>query len=59
MTPFKTIWPNFIIIYPIDSFQDHLNQILSFYTQVDSFQDHLSLILVIMYPIDSFQDHFT
>ena len=24
MTPFKTIWPNFIIVYPIDSFQDHL-----------------------------------
>ena len=24
LTPFKTIWPNFIIVYLIDSFQDHL-----------------------------------
>ena len=24
ITPFKTIWPNFIIVYPIESFQDHL-----------------------------------
>ena len=24
LTPFKTIWPNFIIVYPIDSFQNHL-----------------------------------
>ena len=24
LTPFKTIWPNFIIVYPIDSFQDHM-----------------------------------
>ena len=24
LTPFKTIWPNFIIVYPIASFQDHL-----------------------------------
>ena len=23
-TPFKTIWPNFIIVYPINSFQDHM-----------------------------------
>ena len=28
LTPFKTIWPNFINVYPIDSFQDHLNGIL-------------------------------
>ena len=26
ITPFKTIWPNFIIVYPIDSFQDHLTK---------------------------------
>ena len=26
ITPFKTIWPNFIILYPIDSFQDHLTK---------------------------------
>ena len=26
LTPFNTIWPNFIIVYPIDSFQDHLTQ---------------------------------
>ena len=24
LTPFKTIWPDFCIVYPIDSFQDHL-----------------------------------
>ena len=24
ITPFKTIWANFIIVYPVDSFQDHL-----------------------------------
>ena len=24
LTPFKTIWPNFITVYQIDSFQDHL-----------------------------------
>ena len=28
MTPFKTIWPNFINVYPIDSFQHHMNGIL-------------------------------
>ena len=27
LTPFKTIWPNFIIVYPIYSFQDHLTSI--------------------------------
>ena len=25
LTPFKTIWQNFIIVYPNDSFQDHMN----------------------------------
>ena len=24
ISSFKTIWPNFIIVYPIDSFQDHM-----------------------------------
>ena len=24
LTPFKTIWTNFIIVYPNDSFQDHM-----------------------------------
>ena len=24
LTPFKTIWLNLIIVYPNDSFQDHL-----------------------------------
>ena len=27
LTPFKTIWPNFIIVYPIDAFQDHFIQL--------------------------------
>ena len=26
LTPFKTIWPDFIFVHPIDSFQDHLTQ---------------------------------
>ena len=29
--PFKTIWPNFIIVYPIDSFQDHMTWFLVFH----------------------------
>ena len=28
LTPFKTIWPNFIIVYTIDSFQDHMTWFL-------------------------------
>ena len=28
LTPFKTIWPNFIIVYSIDSFQDHMTWFL-------------------------------
>ena len=71
MTPFKTIWPNFITVYLIHSFQDHLiwfshcvpNWLLSR-------PYHLILLLctlftpfeaiwpnfIIVYSIDSFQD---
>ena len=28
LTPFKKIWPNLIIMYPIDSFQDHITWFL-------------------------------
>ena len=71
ITPFKTIWlhfiivipnwllsnhmPDFCIVHPIDSFQDHLTP----------FQDHLTWFLhcvtsfINVYPIDSFQDHIT
>ena len=74
MTPFKTIWPNFIIVYPIDSFQDHLtwflyclcnwflstpfDPILSLCTQMTPFMT-IWPNFIIVYPIDSFQDHLT
>ena len=47
MTPFKTIWPNFINVYPIDSFKHHMNGILHVYPNdpIDSFQDHLTWFL--------------
>ena len=74
LTPFKTIWHNFIIVYPIDSFQDHLTQ---FYHCVHNWllSRPCDLILVLctqftpfkmiwhnyitVYPNDSFQDHLT
>ena len=31
LTPFKTIWPNFIIVYPIDFFQDPFDPIYNMY----------------------------
>ena len=48
LTPFKTIWPNFINVYPIDSFQDHMTWFL-----------HCVPIFNNVYPIDSFQHHMT
>ena len=74
MTPFKTIWPNFIIVYPIDSFQDHLTQfyycvpylllsrpfdlIFVLSTQLTPFNT-IWPNFIIVYTIDSFQDHLT
>ena len=74
LTPFKTIWPEFCIVYPIDSFQDHLtwflycvpNWVLSrpyelifvLYTQITHFKT-IWPNFIIVYPIDSFQDHIT
>ena len=57
-TPFKTIWPDFYIVYTIDSFQDHLTW---FYHCVPTWllSRPYNLILSIVYPIDSFQDHLT
>ena len=49
--------PNFIIVYPNDSFQDHLIQLIIMYP-TDSFQDLLTQFIIV-YPIDSFQDHLT
>ena len=40
LIPFKTIWANFIILYPIDSFQYHITSFCIVYP-TDSFQDHL------------------
>ena len=48
LTPFKTIWLNFINAYPIDSFQDHMTWFL-----------HCVPIFNNVYPIDSFQHHMT
>ena len=72
LTHFKTIWTDFCIVYPIDSFQDHMTWflncvpnwllsrpfdiILSLCTQ----KTHFKTIwpdFCIVYPIDSFQDH--
>ena len=71
LTPFKTIWPNFINVYPIYSFQDHMTWFLHYVPNfinvypTDSFQDHMTWFLhgvpifINVYPIDSFQDHMT
>ena len=66
LSPFKTIWPNFIIVYPIDSFQDHMtwflycipnwllsrpfDLILSMCTQLTPFKT-ISPDFYIVYPI--------
>ena len=74
LTPFKTIWLDFCIVYPIDSFQDHLiwflhcvhklllsrpyDLILSVCTRLTPFKT-IWPNFVIVYTIDSFQDHLT
>ena len=73
MTPFKTIWADFCIVYPIDSFQDHLTQfyhcvpnwllsrpfdLIMFVYPMTPFKT-TSPNFIIVYPIDSFQDHLT
>ena len=74
LTPFKTIWSNFIIVYPIESFQDHLtwflycvpklvlsrsfDLILSLCTQLTPFKT-IWPDFCIVYPFDFFQDHLT
>ena len=70
LTPFKTIWPDFIFVYPIDSFQDHLTQFYHYIpnwllsrpfdliyvlsTQLIPFKT-IWLNFIIVYPIDSFK----
>ena len=44
LTPFKTIWFDFCIMYPSYSFQDHLTKFIIVYT-TDSFQDHVPWFL--------------
>ena len=44
MTPFKTIWANFVIVYTIDSFQDHLTYFINVYP-IESFRDHTNWFL--------------
>ena len=74
LTPFKTIWPSFIIVYPIDSFQDDLTQIYHYIpnwllsrpfepiwlvcTQLTPFKTILPDFIIVC-PLDSFQDHIT
>ena len=64
LTPFKTLQPNFIIVYPIDSFQDHwpnsrpYELIFALCTQLTPFKT-IWPNFFIMYPTDSFQDHMT
>ena len=41
LTPFKTIWPDFCIVYLIDSFQDHITWFLHLYPNY-SFEEHLT-----------------
>ena len=45
ITPFKTIWPNFIIVYTTDSFSTYLK--------------YYFFLFYILYPINSFQDYMT
>ena len=74
LTTFNTIWPIFIIVYPIDSFQHHMAWFLHCVSKLTSFKtiwSKLSLctqltpfktiwpIFIIVYPIDSFQNHMT
>ena len=58
LTPFKTIWPNFIIVYPIDSFQDHMTWFLHCIPNW-LLSRPIDLIFINVYPIDSFQDQLT
>ena len=72
LIPFKTIWANFVILYPIDYFQCHITSflycvpnwlllrpfapILSLCTQLTPFKT-IWPNFIIVYPVDSFQDH--
>ena len=58
LTPFKTIWSDFYIVYRNYSFQDHIDLILSLCTQLTPFKT-IWPNFVIVYTIDSFQDHLT
>ena len=74
LTPFKTIWTNFIIVYPNDSFQDHLTEFYHYvpnwllsrpYDPIWSLCTPLTAFktiwpnFIIVYPFDSFQYHMT
>ena len=64
LTPFKIIWPNFVIVDTIDSFQDHLTWCL-YCVPKSLISKHMTPFKTIwpdfcvVYPIDSFQDHLT
>ena len=70
LTPLKTIWPGFTIVYLNDCFQDHLTWFSSSCTLIYSFKHHLTWFLslctqltpfktiwsdfIIVCPLDSF-----
>ena len=64
LTPFKTIWPNFVIVDTIDSFQDHMTWCL-YCVPKSLISKHMTPFKIIwpdfciVYPVDSFQDHLT
>ena len=56
--PFKTIWSNFVIVHPIDSFSIPYCLIFLLCTQLTPFKT-IWPIFINVYPIDCFQDHMT
>ena len=58
LTPSKIIWPNFVIVYQIDSSQQNIAWFFVLCTQLIPFKTIWSNFINV-YPIDSFQDHLT
>ena len=44
LTPFKTIWPDFCVVYPVDFSQDHLSYFIILYP-IDYFEYHITSFL--------------
>ena len=54
LTPFKTIWPNFIIVYPINSIEDHMMW-FCIVSPNDSFQDHMTWFFILCTQLTPFK----